>query len=60
MVTIFQCKVQEAVRAGRQRELAVEFDVAESIVWRWSEGASKPAPKLQTMVVKYIEETKNE
>lgn len=57
MVTQFQVRVQEAVRAGRQRDLAGEFEVAESTVWRWSEGTARPHPKLQNQVVKYIEES---
>lgn len=59
MVTQFQVKVQEAVRAGLQRDLAGEFEVAESTVWRWSEGSARPHPKIQTQVVQYIEENKS-
>jgi len=56
MVTQFQTRLQEAVRAGLQRDLATEFEVAESTVWRWSEGTAKPHPKVQALVVEYLKE----
>lgn len=37
-----------------QRELAAEFQVAESTVSRWSSGAARPHPQFQVMVVTAI------
>jgi transcriptional regulator with XRE-family HTH domain len=37
-----------------QRDLAVEFHVAESTVSRWSSGAARPHPRFQEMIVAAI------
>jgi transcriptional regulator with XRE-family HTH domain len=37
-----------------QRELAAEFQVAESTVSRWSSGTARPHPQFQVMVVSAI------
>jgi transcriptional regulator with XRE-family HTH domain len=37
-----------------QRELASEFQVAESTVSRWSSGVARPHPRFQLMVVNAI------
>jgi hypothetical protein len=58
MITQFQVKVQEALRAGRQRELAAEFEVAESTIWRWSEGTAKPMAGVQAWVLKFLQENR--
>ena len=34
-----------------QRELAEEFQVAESTVSRWASGAARPHPRLQSLIV---------
>lgn len=56
MKTQFQVKVSLAVRNGLQRELAGEFEVSESTVWRWAEGTAKPHPKVQAQVLKHLED----
>jgi len=56
MVTQFQTRLLEVVRAGLQRDLATEFEVAESTVWRWSEGKAKPHPKIQAEVERYLKD----
>ena len=38
----------------RQRELAEDFEVAESTVYRWASGLAVPHPKIQGLVVKWI------
>jgi transcriptional regulator with XRE-family HTH domain len=37
-----------------QRELAVQFHVAESTVSRWSSGTARPHPRFQEMIVAAI------
>lgn len=37
-----------------QRELAAEFQVAESTVSRWASGAARPHPRLQALIVAAI------
>lgn len=37
-----------------QRELANEFQVADSTVSRWASGIARPHPRLQKMIVAYI------
>ncbi len=37
-----------------QRELAAEFQVAESTVSRWSSGTARPHPRFQEMIVTAI------
>ena len=38
-----------------QRELAAEFEVAESTVSRWANGVARPHPRLQQLIVSAIE-----
>lgn len=37
-----------------QRELAREFEVAESTVSRWARGVARPHPRLQLQIVKSV------
>jgi len=37
-----------------RRELASEFEVAESTVSRWANGVDRPHPRIQKMIVKSI------
>jgi transcriptional regulator with XRE-family HTH domain len=38
-----------------QRELAAEFEVAESTVSRWARGIARPHPRMQKLIVAAIE-----
>jgi transcriptional regulator with XRE-family HTH domain len=38
-----------------QRELAEEFEVAESTVSRWARGLARPHPRMQKLIVDAIE-----
>ena len=37
-----------------QRDLAAEFEVAESTVSRWAKGTSRPHPRIQKQIVKTL------
>lgn len=37
-----------------RRDLAVEFEVAESTVSRWANGVTCPLPRMQKLIVTYI------
>ena len=37
------------------KNLAVEFEVAESTVSRWSIGITFPLPRMQKQIIKYIQ-----
>ena len=54
--TVFPTIVQEGVKYLNisQRELAEDFEVAESTVYRWASGLAVPHPKIQGLVVKWI------
>ena len=54
MVVDFQHAVKEALALGLEGELALEFEVAKSTVWRWSEGVAKPHPRIQQKIVKFV------
>ena len=48
--------VAATVSSGRyQRELAAEFEVAESTVSRWARGIARPHPRMQKLIVGAIE-----
>lgn len=37
-----------------RRDLAIEFEVAESTVSRWANGVTCPLPRMQKLIVNYI------
>jgi len=38
-----------------QRDLAVEFEVAESTVSRWAKGTARPHPRIQKQVIRSLQ-----
>jgi len=47
--------VAAAVAIIDQRELAAEFEIAESTISRWVNGVARPHPQVQQLIVSYIE-----
>lgn len=42
-----------------QRDLAVEFEVAESTVSRWAKGTARPHPRIQKQIVRSLQRRVN-
>jgi hypothetical protein len=43
-------------RPDRVRDIALNFDVADSTVTRWGNGITSPLPRMQTVIIAHISE----
>lgn len=50
----FCVAVQRCIAKYGTRELAEEFEVAPSVVTRWSNGVAKPPSKMKALILAYI------
>lgn len=51
----FKELVKKAIDQGLTRDLAEEFEVAESTVKRWASGVANPHPIMKKLISTYIE-----